>query len=111
MLDHTLDRASENGVGNIRGTQGDASRLPYADDFFDSAYMVITLGEIPDQNSAISELARVLKPGGRLVVGELIGDPHWVSPKAIESLGETNGFSYECRIGSIFGSFSVLSRR
>ena len=111
MLDHTLDRASENGVGKIRGTQGDASRLPYADDFFDSAYMVITLGEIPDQNSAISELARVLKPGGRLVVGELIGDPHWVSPKAIESLGETNGFSYERRIGSIFGSFSVLSRR
>lgn len=108
MLDHTLGRAGEAGLTNIRGTQGDAQELPYDDVSFDGAFLVTTLGEVPDQNLAVSELTRVLKPGGRLVVGELMGDPHWVSPKAIEKLAADNGLAFERRIGSIVGSFSVL---
>jgi ubiquinone/menaquinone biosynthesis C-methylase UbiE len=108
MLDHTLGRAGESGLGNISGTQGDAQELPYEDTSFDGAFLVTTLGEVPDQNLAVSELARVLKPGGRLVVGELMGDPHWVSPKAIEKLAADNGLAFERRIGSVVGSFSVL---
>ncbi len=110
MLDHTLGRAGEQGIENIRATQGDAQVLPYEDASFDAAFLVTTLGEIPDQQAAVSEFSRVLKPGGRLVVGELMGDPHWVSPKAIEQLAAGNGFRYERRIGSLIGSFSVLSR-
>jgi len=60
---------------NITPTRSDARELPYEDDSFDAAYLVAVLGEIPDQNAALRELARVLKPGGRLVVGELVGDP------------------------------------
>jgi ubiquinone/menaquinone biosynthesis C-methylase UbiE len=111
MLDHTIARAEESGVGNIRPTQGDAQVLPYEDSSFDAAFLVTTLGEIPDQQAAVSEFSRVLKPGGRLVVGELMGDPHWVSPKAIEKLANNNGLHYERRIGSLVGSFSVLSKR
>ena len=110
MLDHTLGRAEERGVGNIQGTRGDAQVLPYEDASFDAAFLVTTLGEIPDQQAAVSEFSRVLKPGGRLVVGELMGDPHWVSPKAIEKLAAANGLRYERRIGSLVGSFSVLSK-
>jgi ubiquinone/menaquinone biosynthesis C-methylase UbiE len=111
MLDHTIVRAEESGIGNIRPTQGDAQVLPYEDASFDAAFLVTTLGEIPNQQAAISEFSRVLKPGGKLVVGELMGDPHWVSPRAIERLATDNGFRYERRIGSVIGSFSVLSRR
>ncbi len=69
-----------------------------------------TLGEIPDQGAAVAELARVIKPGGRLVVGELMGDPHWVSPGAIEQHGEAAGLILERRIGSWVGSFSLLRK-
>ena len=71
-------RAREAGLGNMVPTQGDARELPYDDDAVDGAYLVTVLGEIPDQEAALRELARVVRPGGRVVVGELIGDPHWV---------------------------------
>jgi len=71
---------------------------------------VTTLGEIPDQAAAISELARVIRPGGRLVIGELMGDPHWVSPKTIKAHAEAAGLAVERRIGPWFGSFTVVRK-
>ena len=110
MLDHSMQRASEQGLTNLRPTRGDGRDLPFPDDFFDSAFLVTTLGEIPDQAAAVSELARVIKPGGRLVVGELMGDPHWVSPGAIQEHGVAAGLVLESRIGPWFGSFSLLRK-
>ena len=78
MLDHTTDRAREAGLTNLVATQGDARALPYRDGAVDGAYLVAVLGEIPDQEAALRELARVVRPSGRKVVGELIGDPHRV---------------------------------
>lgn len=69
-----------------------------------------TLGEIPDQAAAIRELARVVRPGGRIVVGELMGDPHWVSPKSIQALAEDANLKVERRLGPWFGSFTVLHK-
>jgi trans-aconitate 2-methyltransferase len=54
-------------VTNITATQGDARRLPYGNAAFDAAYLVAVLGEIPDEDAALRELARALKPGGRLI--------------------------------------------
>src|SRR5215211_2450004 len=76
MLDHTMRKVSERHIINIVPTQGDAQELPYPDDTFDAAYMTVTLGEVPDQDAALCELRRVLKPDGRLFVGEIFGDPH-----------------------------------
>jgi ubiquinone/menaquinone biosynthesis C-methylase UbiE len=108
MLDHTSGRAREAGLTNLVPTQGDARELPYPDDAFDGAYLVTVLGEIPDQQQAVRELARVVKPGGRVVVGELMGDPHWVSPKALERHAGAAGLAFERRIGSPLGYFAVL---
>ena len=110
MLDHTMHRAAERGVENIAATQGDARRLPYPDARFDAAYLTAVLGEIPDQDQALRELTRVLKPGGRLVVGELFGDPHWVSPRALRRRGEAAGLRFERRLGSPLGYFARFSR-
>ena len=63
-------RARRAGVHNIVASRGDAERLPYPDGQFDAAYLIGVLGEIPDQTAALRELRRVLKPEGRLVIGE-----------------------------------------
>jgi ubiquinone/menaquinone biosynthesis C-methylase UbiE len=110
MLDHTIRRTSERGLTNVTATRGDARSLPYPDGSFDAAYLVAVLGEVPDQDAALRELARVLKPGGRLVVGELFGDPHWVAPAALRGRGERAGLRFERRVGRLLGHYTVLRK-
>jgi SAM-dependent methyltransferase len=110
MLDHTLGRARGRGIVNVRDAQGDARDLPYEDESFDAAVLVATLGEIPDQDAALRELARVLRPRGRLIVGELAGDPHFVTPGALRRRGEAAGLRLERRDGPPFGYFARLGK-
>ena len=110
MLDHTMRRATERGLSNITPTQGDASQLPYRDATFDAAYLTAVLGEILDQDAALRELARVLTPGGRLVVGELFGDPHWVSPKQLTRRAHNAGLTLTRRSGGPLGYFARFQR-
>ncbi|HET8976049.1 MAG TPA: class I SAM-dependent methyltransferase [Solirubrobacterales bacterium] len=110
MLDHTMGRAGERGLANIAPTQSDATGMPYEDGSFDAAYLVTVLGEIPDQSAALRELARVLKPGGRLVVGELMGDPHYVGIKGMRLRAAAAGLEFERRSGSALGFFARFSK-
>ena len=48
----------------------DASRLPFAADSFDSTYCVAVLQHIRDLSGALGEIARVTRPGGRVVIVE-----------------------------------------
>lgn len=110
MADHTMRRARERGVSNVVASVADVRRLPYEDSSFDAAYLVAVLGEVPDQEAALRELARVLRPGGRLVVGELFGDPHWVGPGSLRRRAETAGLEYQQRSGTLLGYFMALRR-
>jgi ubiquinone/menaquinone biosynthesis C-methylase UbiE len=111
MLDHTLRRSGERGIANVVPRRGDARSLPYEDASLDGAYLVAVLGEIPDQNAALAELRRVLKPDGRLVVGELFGDPHMVRLGALERSAASAGLRLERRVGPRFGYFARLIPR
>jgi ubiquinone/menaquinone biosynthesis C-methylase UbiE len=108
FLDHTMQRAGERGLANVVPTQGDATELPYDADSIDAVVLTAVLGEIPDQAAAMLEIERVLKPDGRLVVGELFGDPHFTSPGALRSLGEAAGLRLVDRSGPAFGYFARL---
>jgi len=115
FLDDVIRRASDRGIENITATQGDARVLPYGDDSFHAAFLVTVLGEIPDQDAALRELARVLRPGGRLVVGEsaAAGDPHAVMLRTLRRRTESAGFTLERRVGgalAYFASFRTSSR-
>ena len=111
MLDHTMRRARVHGQHNLVATRGDARRLPYPDERFDAVFLTAVLGEIPDQSAALGEIARALKPGGRLVVGELFGDPHWVRPKRLLRHAEQCGLVFVRRLGSPLGYFARFERR
>lgn len=80
--------------------------LPYTDDLFDGAFLVQALGEIPDQEAALRELHRVIKPGGRLVVGELFADPQWVPFRVLMPRARRVGFELERRVGGRLGYFA-----
>jgi ubiquinone/menaquinone biosynthesis C-methylase UbiE len=111
MLDHTLRAARDAGVaGRLHPVCADAREMPYEDGAFAAAFLVTVLGEVPDQDAALRELHRVVRPGGRVVVGELIGDPHMVLPGALRRRGEAAGFRWERRVGPPFGFFAVLRR-
>jgi ubiquinone/menaquinone biosynthesis C-methylase UbiE len=108
MLDHTLRRAREAEIGNIRPTRADARELPFPDDTFDGAYLVTVLGEIPDQEAALRELRRVVRQGGRIVVGELFGDPHMVTHGALATRAGGAGLRVERKLGGPLWHFTRL---
>jgi SAM-dependent methyltransferase len=110
MLAHTMRRAAERGLTNVNPTHADATAMPYEDASFDAAFLVTVLGEVPDQDAALRELARVLKPGGRLVVGELLGDPHYVRLPPLRLRASGVGLSYERRVGRAPGYFARFQK-
>jgi ubiquinone/menaquinone biosynthesis C-methylase UbiE len=55
----------------MRLVEGQVESLPFEDGAFDLVVAVTVLCFVHDAKQAIAEMARVLKPGGRLVIGEL----------------------------------------
>lgn len=108
FLDHVMRAAAERGLSNLVPTQGDATRLPYEDASIDGVVLTAVLGEIPDGDAALGEIRRVLKPGGRLVVGELFGDPHFTTRGSLERMGAGAGLRLAERSGTWFGYFGRL---
>jgi SAM-dependent methyltransferase len=65
-----LRRAAEN-VPEASFVVGDLRQVPADDEHFDVAVCGLALAHLPELDAAVGELARVLKPGGRLVVSVL----------------------------------------
>ena len=102
--------------------EGKAESLPFSDATFDAVLAVATLCFVPDAERALSEMARVLKPGGRLVIGELgrwslwavyrrfrgwFGHPTWRAARfrsetELRRLLEVGGFDVVETRGAIF---------
>ncbi len=108
FLDHVMKRAAERNLANVAPTQGDATALPYEEASIDAVVLTAVLGEIPDPVAALRQIARVLKPAGRLVVGELFGDPHFTTQSALRRQAAEAGLAWQQHSGNWFGYFARL---
>lgn len=108
MLDGLNRRAAKAGITNIVARRGDAQMLPYPDHTFDAAYLIGVLGEIPDGAAALAELRRVLKPAGRLVIGEVLIDPDYISFTTLKEKAEGAELIFEQKTGSMIAYFAAF---
>jgi ubiquinone/menaquinone biosynthesis C-methylase UbiE len=108
FLDHTIQRAAEEGLANVIPTQGDATALPYDDASMDAVVLTAVLGEIPDPVAALRQIRRVLKPNARLIVGELFGDPHFTTRAALDRQASEADLVGAEHSGNWFGYFYRL---
>ncbi len=59
---------------NIDLRRGELEALPIDDGRLDAAVLMLVLHHVPEPHKAVAEAARVLKPGGRVIVGDML--PH-----------------------------------
>lgn len=77
MLAHARDRAAREGIGNAQFQTGSAEHLPFPD----ASFTLVTSRHAPhhfrDLSRFLAEAARVLTPGGRLVIADQVSPtPH-----------------------------------
>lgn len=73
MLERAVDRAKKGGQENIRFVEAEASSLPFPDASFDLVVCRTAFHHFPEPKKALTEIYRVLGPGGRLVLADVVG--------------------------------------
>ena len=68
MLDLAREKAAGRGIDSVRFEWADALELPYDSGRFDAVTVGFGVRNFADRDRGLKELARVLRPGGRLVV-------------------------------------------
>ena len=74
MLRKAQERVAESGLTNVDGlVVMDAKRLAFPDGFFDVVVAQYVVNTVPDPEATLDEFARVLKPGGEIVLVSRVG--------------------------------------
>ncbi len=66
------------GAGHVSFVQGDAREMPLAGERFDALFAVMTFHCLPEPERVFQEMARLLLPGGVLVIADVDGH-HWMA--------------------------------
>jgi ubiquinone/menaquinone biosynthesis C-methylase UbiE len=97
MLDLARQRLRD--FTNVRFTQGDALALPFSDSSFNAVLLVLVLGEVPDQDRCIAEVARVLVRAGSVTFAESRRDSDFVPINQLQARAEKHGLQLVERRG------------
>jgi SAM-dependent methyltransferase len=93
------------GMARFPLVQGDALQMPFADDAFGGAYLRWVLHLIPGWKVAVHEIARVIRPGGRFLVG--LGSYGGARSDIQERFARSAGISIE-PVGLAWGGWREL---
>jgi ubiquinone/menaquinone biosynthesis C-methylase UbiE len=110
QLEKKLAKPEFQDIANITLHQANAYQLPFSDGELDLVYLITVLPEIPDQAKALREIARVLKPGGLLAVGELLFDPDYPLKSTTIRHCQQAGFELE-ELQDNFWSYTIRFKK
>jgi SAM-dependent methyltransferase len=110
MIARVEERIQEANLTNVETHVADAYELPLENARIDRAFLVTVLPEVPDQDRALAELWRVIKPGGLLSVTEEFMDPDYPFPFETIRRVEAAGFELVQRSGNLW-VYTVNFRR
>ncbi len=92
MIERLQTRLAATDIANIETHIENATHLPFGDASIDHALMISVLPTLADRGVALSEMFRVLRPGGTLVIGEELMEPDYVRAVTIQRWAENAGF-------------------
>jgi ubiquinone/menaquinone biosynthesis C-methylase UbiE len=72
MLKKAAQRCAEAGVDNVTFREGSATELPFANAVFDAVVTRLSVHHFDQPSRAMSEIFRVLRPGGSFVIADVI---------------------------------------
>lgn len=121
MLRKARERVTEFGLTNVEGLQVmDAEQLTFPDASFDVVVAQYVVTTVPNPEATLDEFARVLKPGGEIVLVSRVGAEaglrraleQWFAPAA-RKLGWRTEFSFEryLRWAERSGAVELVERR
>ncbi len=102
MVVETREKVLNHNLGNVDLVVANALTLPFKDNSFDLAFLIMVLGEIPKSDVALKELNRVIVPGGVLSVSEFIFDPHYSLRSTVKTKAKHAGFAIVKESGKFF---------
>jgi SAM-dependent methyltransferase len=74
MVAEAERRAGDEGIGNVDFTIGDVTAVDFEDDCFDGAITRLSLHHIPAPGRVVAEMARLVRPGGWVLVSDIVAD-------------------------------------
>jgi len=86
MLARARDNAARAGITNVEFRKGLIEQLPVEDASVDVVISNCVINLVPDKGAVYSEVARVLRPGGRVIVSDVVLDA--ALPAAVSASAE-----------------------